>query len=124
MPASFNTDVHNAALNVIAAANALHICSGNPTDRATVLSTSLATAALTAGDFTQGAASPNGRGVTVAAKSGVEVLNDGEPLHYCLVDATRLIAKTEVNTASPDLTDGSTTDIPAVTFSIADPTVV
>lgn len=124
MPALFDDTVLNASLNAIAAATTLHICSGTPTDFASVGSNSLASVALTSGDFAQANHPTSGRQVTVAAQSDVEVTASGAPAYYCLVDTDTLLAMTEVDSASPDLTDGSSTDIPAVTFSVADPTVV
>lgn len=120
----FHDDVLDAALDELDTANALHICSGTPTDHATTISLSLATVALDAGDYTLGDATPDGRGLTVAAQAGVAVAASGIPAYYCLVDGTRLLARTEVNEQSPDLTEGSTVDIPAVPFSIADPIIV
>lgn len=123
MPALFDDAVLDAALDVIATGTALHICSGTPTDRATVLASSLATVALDAGDFAKANGDTNGRKVTVAAQAGVPVTTSGTALHYCVIDATRLLARTEVDATSPDLTSGSTTDIPAVDFEIGDPVV-
>ena len=124
MPALFDDTVLDAALDVIATGTALHICSGTPADRAAVLTNSLATVALDAGDFAKSNDEVSGRQVTVAAQAGVSVTASGVPAHYCIIDGTTLLARTEVDPTSPDLTSGSTTDIPAVAFEIADPTVV
>lgn len=124
MAAYFHDDVIDAALDELDGANALHICSGTPTDRASVTSLSLATIVLDAGDYTTSNATPNGRGLTVAAQTGVDVVESGTPTYYCLVDDLRLLAMAEVDDLSPDLTDGSTTNLPVVEFSIADPITV
>lgn len=122
MPFSFHNDVLDAALNELSEATALHITSGTaPTAVADVTSRSLATAAVTAGNFADADHSGGGRQTTVAAKSGVPVTATGTPTHYVLVDATRVLAVTEVDPATPGFTSGSTTDIPAVVFAVGDP---
>lgn len=124
MPALFDASVQDAALDKIATATALHICTGTPATRAAVLSSSLATVAVASGDFTKAAGNVDGRKVTVAAKSGVNVTTTGTAAHYCLIDGTTLLARTEVNASSPGLTQGSTVNIPATAFEVGAPTVV
>lgn len=129
MSASFHADVLDAALNTIKNATSvvLHIVTGDPADRAAVVAAgaSLANVSLSSGDFTGPANhATSGRQIVVGAKSGVAVTTTGTPQHYCLIDGTRLLAKTEVNPGSPGLTSGSTVDIPTVNFSIAAPSVV
>ena len=125
MAASFHDSILDAALTALKGTRTLHICSGEPTDRATAISNSLANVGLVSGDFSANADhGTSGRQTVVAAKSGVSVTTSGTPARYCIIDGTNLLAKTEVNASSPALTSGSTVDIPAVTFSIADPTVV
>jgi hypothetical protein len=124
MPALFDPSVQDAALDKIATATALHICSGTPATRATVLSSSLATVAVSGADFTKAAGNVDGRKTTVAAKSGVSVTTTGTAGSYCLIDGTTLLARTDVNVSSPGLTSGSTTNIPAVVFEVGAPTVV
>ena len=123
MPAQFHNDVLDGTLDVLETASALHISSGTPADYTAATGSSLATITLDIGDYTTGDASPDGRGLTVAAQTGVPVTVDGAPTYYCLVDDTgqRLLARTEVDPTSPDLTSGSTVDIPTVVFSVADP---
>lgn len=124
MPALFDPSVQDAALDKIATGTALHVCSGSPASRATVLSSSLATVALTGADFTKAANSPSGRKVTVAAKNGVPVTSTGTPASYCIIDGATLLARTEIDPATPGFTAGSTTDIPATSFAVLDPTVI
>lgn len=123
MPALFDNSVFDAALAEIATGTALHICSGTPADRAAVLTNSLATVALDAGDFTIADGDTSGRKTTVGAQAAVPVTATGTPAHYCIIDATVLLARTEVDAGSPGLTSGSTTDIPAVDLEFLDPTV-
>lgn len=121
MAALFDTSIQDAALDKIATATALYICSGSPATRATVLSSALATVAVSSADFTKSAGTVDGRKTTVAAKSGVAVTASGTAASYCLVDGTTLLARTDVNASSPALTQGSTVNIPATTFEIGAP---
>ena len=121
MSFAFHDNVLDAALGVIGTATALRICSGAaPTTVAAATSQTLATTALVAGNFTI-ADGTTGRKTTVAAKTGVAVTATGTPTHYVLVDSTRVLAVTEVDPATPGFTSGSTTDIPAVVFTVGDP---
>lgn len=121
MSFAFNDLVLDAALDKIATATTLRIVSGAaPTTVAAATSQTLATTAVTSGNFTK-ADHTSGRKTTVAAKTGVAVTATGTPTHYVLVDATLVLAVTEVDPATPGFTSGSTTDIPAVVFAIGDP---
>lgn len=124
MSAIYDDSVLDAALSTIATGTDLYICTGTPTDQASTVAAALAHATLTSADFTLGAGSPDGRQVSVAAKSGVSVTASGTAASYCITDGTTLLARTDVDAASPALSSGSTTDIPAVSFAIAEPTVV
>lgn len=121
----YDNSVLDAGLDKIATATALHVVSGTlPADRAATIAASLATIAVDAGDFTKADGDTDGRKVTVAAQTGVDVTASGTPTFYVLIDASVRLAWADVNAASPDLTDGSTTDIPAVVFELGDPTSV
>lgn len=120
----YDDTVLDAALDKIATATALHICSGTPADRAAVLTASLATVAVDGTDFTKANGTTDGRKTTVGAQAGVSVTATGTPSRYALVDATTLLAWADVDPASPGLTSGSTTDIPATAFELGDPTSV
>lgn len=122
MAFSLHDTVLDAPAGVIDNATALHIVSGvAPTTRAAVISQNLADVVVAPADFTVADHATSGRQVTVAAKSGVTVDVSGTATHYCLIDATNLLAMTEVDPVSPALTAGSTVNIPAVVFSFADP---
>ena len=124
MPALFDSSVQDAALDKIATSVMLRICSGTPATRATAVTNTLASVAVTGADFTKAAGNVDGRKTTVAAKSGVSVAATGTAAHYCLDDGTTLLARAEVNVASPGLTQGSTVNIPAVVFEVGAPVVV
>lgn len=124
MAADFDPSVQDAALDKIATGTALHICSGAPIDRTAVLAQSLATVAVDAADFTKAAGDVDGRKVTIGAQAGVAVTATGTPGSYAIIDAAVMLARTDVDAASPDLTTGSTTDIPAVAFEVGEPVVL
>lgn len=125
MPFAFHDNVLDAALAVIGSATTLRICSGAsaPTTVAAATTATLASTAVASGDFAIADATGGGRRTTVAAKANVAVTATGTPTHYVLVDSTRVLAVTEVDPATPGFTSGSTTDIPAVVFTIGDPVV-
>lgn len=123
MPALLDDSVVDAALARVATGTQLHICTGTPADRAAVLATSLAATPLEPGDFTVTDGDTGGRKLVVAAQTGLEVTAGGAPAHYCVIDDALLLARTEVDPATPDLTVGSTVDVPAWTLTISDPQV-
>lgn len=119
--------VMDAALDEIALANALHVCSGTPADRAAAIANSLATVALTPGagngDFTLANGDTNGRKLTLAQQADLSITADGTAAHYCLIDGTRLLRRRTLT--SQLLTSGGTVTVPADDVSeIGDPAVV
>lgn len=69
-------------------ANALHICSAEPTSYANVAAVTLGNKTLAAGGIGAPAArSPNGREVTVAAITDGSVTANGNASHYAIVDS-------------------------------------
>ena len=77
---------------------------------------------MAGGDFTKAAGTPDGRKVTMAAKSGVPIDNSGTAQHIALVvvSTTTLIAVTTCT--SQALTAGGTVDVPAWVFNAGAPT--
>ena len=71
-----NDLVMDAALDKIATATQLLVCTAQPSDRATALSTAVATQALT-GAFTKADGDVSGRKVTIAAQNGLSVSTNG-----------------------------------------------
>src|SRR5688572_13938613 len=89
-----NDAVLDAALNVVATANALHICSQEPASYAEATSTySLGSKASPSIGAIENA-TPDGRKVTVAAINDGAVTSDGTATHWALVDTVnqRLLA--------------------------------
>lgn len=73
-----------------------HLCSGDPADRAAVLTNSLANVAMSSGDFTKSNGDVSGRKVRAASKASVTVDTTGSGATRCFIDGTRLLAKTDV----------------------------
>ena len=115
-----NDDVLDGALNVIKNnANIMTVCSAQPTTRTEAITTyALADVSMASGDFTVANGDTNGRKLTVAAKSGVNIDVTGTATHVALCDATRLLLVTTCNSKS--LTSGDAVNIPAFDNEIAD----
>lgn len=88
----------DGSLDIAAGANAMHLCSGEPANRAAVLAQSLADVVMSAGDFTKAAGAPDGRTLTIAAKTNVDVDANGTGDHVALIDASNRLV---VTTCSP-----------------------
>lgn len=121
MGKSTNNLVMDAALGVIAACTAQHVCSAQPTTLLEATTTyNLATVAMAGGDFAIANGDVNGRKVTMSAKAGVNITTSGTATHIALTDGVNLI---EVTTCtSQALTSGGTVDIPAWKHEIGAPT--
>ena len=98
----------------------MHVCSGDPADRAAVIANSLADHPLLVGDYTIQDRGGGGREAVIAAQNGVDVDVSGTAAHVCIIDATLLHLKTSCNAASLD--DAGTVDIGSFTVGFADPT--
>lgn len=115
-------DVLDAPADVIDQANGMSACNAQPTTRAEAATTfKLAAATMTVDtDYTKANGDTNGRKVTVAAKSTVNVDTTGTATHVALYDATRLIYVTTCT--SQALTSGNTVNFPAWDIETSDPT--
>lgn len=132
MPKQAPNNTIDAELDYIAGSNTMHVLSsytggGTNTDDpyATVVSHSLASQAMVAGDFTKAdGPSGNGRQLTVAAKSGVPVSGAGSQTatHVALVNSTDSSVRYVTTCTSQTLTNGNTVNIPSWVISVADPT--
>ena len=103
-------EVQDKLLNEIATANLMSVTSD--TDTPTHLNNTLASTAMDPADFTieQGDSGAGSRKITIATKTGVDVVADGSPKHVVLSrDGTILLITTCLG---PDLTIGSQTDFP------------
>lgn len=116
--------VMDGALDILATANAVHVCSGTPVDRAGAISASLATTALTvgagAGDYTLANGDTDGRKLSLAQQADLTIDNSGTAAHLCYIDGTTLLRR--VTVTGQALTAGGTVTIPAHDISeIGDP---
>lgn len=107
----------DTALTYVAGATAMHVCSvlGAAPTRAQVITASLGNVAMTGADFVNAAGTPNGRKVTVAAKSGVSVTT-GSAENIVLIDATNVRYMTSCTTQA--LVTGNTANFPAWVINI------
>lgn len=89
-------DVYDYGLNTVKTnATHYHICSQQPTNRAEVLTYSLASVAVSSADFTLANGDVSGRKITVAQKSGT-VATSGTAQYAAIIDGTRLLLETTV----------------------------
>jgi len=113
--------VLDGALDIIAAATELYICTAEPADRAAAISTSLISAhTLASGDFSKANGDTNGRKITVAEQANLPITVSGTATHIVLCTATALVLASTCT--SQALTSGGTVTVPAFDDEIADPT--
>jgi len=115
-----DNSVLDAALNEIATATEMYICTAEPTSRANADSISVIPAhTLTGADFTNADGDVSGRKVTVAQQADLTLDATGTVNHVALCDATTLLYVTVCT--SQLLTSGGTVTVPAFDIEIADP---
>ena len=121
MAKSVHDNVLDAALNVIATATTMTVCSQEPLTRTEAFTTyALADAAMVGGDYVKANGDTSGRKTTVAAKSAVPVDANGTGNHVALMDGTNLLYVTTCT--AQVLATGNTVNFPAWKVEIADPT--
>lgn len=113
-----NSLVMDAALDEIATATQLIVCTAQPSDRAAALSTAVATQALT-GAFTKADGDVSGRKVTIAAQNGLSATGTGNATHIALIDGTILLYVTTCT--SQAVTSGNVINVPAWKVEISSP---
>jgi hypothetical protein len=117
-------DVVQAGLDDIrSGATRLCVCTQQPTTHTQALSTyALAVATISSANISApSAGSPNGRKVTVGAVNNISVTTSGTPGHIALVDFANNKLLNVTTCTGPDLTSGSTVNVPAYDISFADP---
>lgn len=116
-------DVLDAALDKIATATRLTVCSGEPADLAGIAAVLLADVTLVPGDgngdYVVGDGDASGRKVRVQAQSAIPVDASGTATHVCLDDGTTLLAVTTCDSAA--ITSGGNVSMPAFDVEVADP---
>ncbi len=115
MPYAHPDVYDNGLLMVKNNATHYHICSGQPTHHAEVLSLSLASVAVGSGDFKIANGDVSGRKITVAQKAGT-VASSGQATHAAIIDATRLLLETTVT--PQQLTAGNPITFPTCDWEI------
>lgn len=119
--AYLHDDVQDNGLQVItdATSKELHICSAEPTDRASAIANSL-------GNQTgQSVGAPedgdtSGRKVVAAAVAAGSVTSDGTAAFWAIIDGTRLLAADDL-AATQVVTSGNPFTLPAIDITIPDP---
>lgn len=112
----------DAALDQVADnATELHICTGDPTDRAAVLVASLADVAIDNTDFTNADGDVSGRKHTVAQQSIPSASGSGTPATACIISATLLLQKHNV-AGGQTITAGNPVTVNQFAREVRDPT--
>ena len=119
--------VLDAALDVIATADQLIICAGEPADYTDATTDSgsgghaLGEVAVSSGDFTKADGDASGRKVTVAQKTGVTIDVSGTADHVALVDDGASVLLAVATITSQAVTATNTATINAFDIEIGDP---
>lgn len=120
--------VLDAALDMVALADEMYVCSAEPTNYADIANSDLVgpivmTPGHGNGDYTRANGDTNGRKLTTAAQNGASVIASGNATHIVLATggATDLI-RYITTCPSQALTSGNTANIGAWDIEIADPT--
>lgn len=112
--------VYDAALDRISLANRMHLCNGEPTSWADVLSKSLGALTVDTTDFTITDGDTSGRKVRVGAQTGFSLTQTSTLDHVAFIDSTTyLCATTHTATA---VTSGETRNSVAMDIELRDPT--
>ncbi len=111
--------VLDAALNEIATSTAMHLCSAQPANHAGIAAVSLADVTMAGGDYTNSDQTPDGRKVTVAAKSGVTVDASGTGNHIAFTNGS--VLKHVATCDAIAVTSGGTVDFPTLDIDFRDP---
>ncbi len=115
------TEVLDGALDIIATATEMYICTAEPTDRANADTLSLIAAeTLTGGDFTKAAGDVSGRKVTVASQADIAIDADGTANHIALCTGSTLLLVTTCT--AQGLSNGGTVTVPAFDYECTIPT--
>lgn len=118
-----NDLVNDAALDVIATATRLFVCSTQPATYAEAADdNNLATKTISGADFAKANGDSSGRKVTVAAQNGLNVDTGGTAQHVALGIAGTSTLVYVTTCTSQVLTQNNTINIPAWKIELADPT--
>lgn len=118
-----NDAVMDAALDVIATATRMDVCSAQPANFAGIAAVALADVTLDSGDFTKANGDTSGRKVTVGAQNGVLIDTSGTATHVALsrVSDSTLLLVTTCTSQALTANGSNTVNVPAFDDEIADP---
>jgi hypothetical protein len=120
-----NDLVMDAALDVVATATRMTVCSAQPLTYAEANATyALADVTMAGGDYTKANGDASGRKSTVAAKTGVLIDTSGTGTHVALmrVSDSTLLYVTTCTSQALTANGSNTVNFPAWDIEIADPT--
>lgn len=124
MAKSANDSIMDAALDVIATATKLVVCSAQPTTYTEANVTyALADVVIDGTDFTKANGDTNGRKTTVAAQSSVLIDTSGTATHVALIitGSSTLLYVTTCTSQALTANGSNTVNVPAWDIEIADP---
>jgi len=112
----------DAALQMVSGSTTyVTVCSGSPLDFTAARTTNaLAGINITSACFAIADGSPNGRSLTITAKTSASITASGSALAVCLLSSASLMYVTTCT--QQYLVQGGTVDIPSWVINIADPT--
>lgn len=118
-----NDLVMDAALDEIATATRMDVCSAQPANFAGIAAVALADVTLDSGDFTKANGDTSGRKVTVAAQNGILIDASGTATHVALsrVSDSTLLLVTTCTSQALTANGSNTVNVPAFDDEIADP---
>lgn len=102
-------------------ATVLHVCSGSPTDRTTIVANSLGNVAVAPGDFTKANGDVSGRKHTLAQKSIGAASASGTAHTVGLIDATTGHYRVVDLSADQGITSGNPITVSAHDHEVRDP---
>ena len=101
---------HDEKLEVVRASTEVHICTGDPANRAAVITNSLGSYTPTYTAITNGSANVR-RTTTLLQETGV-IVSAGVAATLCHIDGSELLAKTDI-AGTPTLQDGQSITVNA-----------
>ena len=118
-----NDIVMDAALDVIATATRMDVCSAQPANFAGIAAVALADVTLDSSDFSKANGDTSGRKVTVGAQNGVLIDASGTATHVALsrVSDSTLLLVTTCTSQALTANGSNTVNVPAFDDEIADP---
>lgn len=108
----------DGGLDAIALCTLLSVCSAEPANKAAVAGLTLASVALTGGDFVKADGDTNGRKVTVQQQLDMAISASGDANHVVIDNGADIYVTT---CTTQTLTNGGTVTVPAWDIEISDP---